>query len=83
MQFLKEADIPRSTAYNFFKRRNPIIKTLAKIMHASAYVRGNPAIKISNSIGTEFMISKDCLSETSSRLCEQVKKLRLKEHTFS
>ncbi len=36
-QFLKEAKIPRSTAYNFFKRRNPTIKTLAKIMHASAH----------------------------------------------
>lgn len=36
-QFLKEANIPRSTAYNFFKRRNPTIKTLAKIMHASAH----------------------------------------------
>lgn len=35
-QFLKEADIPRSTAYNVFRRRNPTIKTLAKIMHASA-----------------------------------------------
>ncbi len=37
-QFLKEAKIPRSTVYNVFKRRNPTIKTLAKIMHASAYV---------------------------------------------
>lgn len=36
-QFLKEADIPRSTAYNFFKRRNPTIKTLAKIMYASTH----------------------------------------------
>ena len=36
-QFLKEANIPRSTVYNFFKRRNPTIKTLAKIMHASAH----------------------------------------------
>lgn len=36
-QFLKEAKIPRSTAYNVFKRRNPTIKTLAKIMHASAH----------------------------------------------
>jgi DNA-binding phage protein len=35
-QFLKDAKIPRSTAYNVFKRRNPTIKTLAKIMHASA-----------------------------------------------
>lgn len=36
-QFLKEAKIPRSTAYNVFKRRNPTIKTLAKIMHASTH----------------------------------------------
>lgn len=36
-QFLKDANIPRSTAYNFFKRRNPTIKTLAKIIHASAH----------------------------------------------
>ena len=36
-QFLKEAQIPRSTLYNFFKRRNPTIKTLAKIIHASAH----------------------------------------------
>jgi len=35
-QFLKEAKVPRSTAYNFFRRRNPTIKTLAKIIHASA-----------------------------------------------
>lgn len=36
-QFLKEANIPRSTLYNFFKRRNPTIKTLAKILHTSAH----------------------------------------------
>lgn len=36
-QFLKDAKIPRSTAYNVFKRRNPTIKTLAKLMHASAH----------------------------------------------
>lgn len=36
-QFLKEANVPRSTMYNFFKRRNPTIKTLAKIMYASAH----------------------------------------------
>lgn len=36
-QFLKDAKVPRSTAYNVFKRRNPTIKTLAKIMHASAH----------------------------------------------
>lgn len=36
-QFLKDAKIPRSTAYNVFRRRNPTIKTLAKIMHASVH----------------------------------------------
>lgn len=36
-QFLKDANVPRSTMYNFFKRRNPTIKTLAKIIHASAH----------------------------------------------
>ena len=36
-QFLKDAKVPRSTVYNVFKRRNPTIKTLAKIMHASAH----------------------------------------------
>ena len=36
-QFLKKAKIPRSTAYNMFKGRNPTLKTLAKIMHASAH----------------------------------------------
>ncbi len=36
-QFLKEANVPRSTMDNFFKKRNPTIKTLAKIMHASAH----------------------------------------------
>jgi DNA-binding phage protein len=36
-QFLKEAKVPRSTAYNVFKRRNPTIKTLAKIMHATTH----------------------------------------------
>lgn len=37
-QFLKTADIPRSTVYNFFKRKNPTIKTLAKIMNAFAHL---------------------------------------------
>lgn len=35
-QFLKDANLPRSTLYNFFRRKNPTIKTLAKILHASA-----------------------------------------------
>lgn len=34
-QFLKRANLPRSTTYNLFKRRNPTIKTLAKFMSAS------------------------------------------------
>lgn len=34
-QFLKDANIPRSTMYNFLRRRNPTIKTLAKLLHAS------------------------------------------------
>lgn len=36
-QFLKSANVPRSTVYNFFRRRNPTIKTLAKIMNAIAH----------------------------------------------
>ena len=36
-QFLKDAKIPRSTAYNVFKRRNPTLKTIAKMMHASSH----------------------------------------------
>lgn len=35
-QILKDAKIARSTAYNVFKRRNPTIKTLAKILHATS-----------------------------------------------
>lgn len=34
-QFLKNAKIPRSTMYNFLRRKNPTIKTLAKLIHAS------------------------------------------------
>lgn len=34
-QFLKDAEIPRSTMYNLLRRRNPTIKTLAKLLHAS------------------------------------------------
>ncbi len=33
--FLKKADIPRSTMYQLLKRKNPTIKTLAKIMYAT------------------------------------------------
>lgn len=34
-KFLKEADVPRSTMYQLLKRKNPTIKTLAKIMYAT------------------------------------------------
>ena len=34
-QFLREADVPRSTMYQLLKRKNPTIKTLAKIMYAT------------------------------------------------
>ncbi|HEV8052219.1 MAG TPA: hypothetical protein VGP47_06980 [Parachlamydiaceae bacterium] len=34
-KFLKEAEVPRSTMYQLLKRKNPTIKTLAKIMHAT------------------------------------------------
>lgn len=37
-QFLKDAKIPRSTAYNVFKRRNPTLKTIAKMMYASSHL---------------------------------------------
>jgi DNA-binding phage protein len=36
-QFLKDAKISRSTAYNVFKRRNPTLKTIAKMMYASSH----------------------------------------------
>lgn len=36
-QFLKDAKISRSTAYNVFKRKNPTLKTIAKMMHASSH----------------------------------------------
>lgn len=34
-QFLKEAGVPRSTLYQLFKKKNPTIQTLAKIVHAA------------------------------------------------
>ncbi len=34
-KFLKDADLPRSTLYQSLKRKNPTIKTLAKIMYAT------------------------------------------------
>ncbi len=34
-KFLREANVPRSTMYQLLQRRNPTIKTLAKIMYAT------------------------------------------------
>ena len=34
-KFLKDANVPRSTMYQLLKRKNPTIRTLAKIMHAT------------------------------------------------
>ena len=34
-KFLREADVPRSTMYQLLKRKNPTIKTLAKILYAT------------------------------------------------
>lgn len=34
-KFLKSANVPRSTMYQLLKRKNPTIKTLAKIMYAT------------------------------------------------
>lgn len=34
-KFLKEAKVPRSTMYQLLKKKNPTIKTLAKIMYAT------------------------------------------------
>ncbi len=34
-KFLRDADVPRSTMYQLLKRKNPTIKTLAKIMYAT------------------------------------------------
>jgi DNA-binding phage protein len=34
-KFLREAEVPRSTMYQLLKRKNPTIKTLAKIMYAT------------------------------------------------
>lgn len=44
-QFLKEAHVPRSTMYNLFKNRNPTVKTLAKIVHASTEIHSGKAAK--------------------------------------
>ena len=34
-KFLKKAGVPRSTMYQLFKKKNPTIHTLAKIIHAA------------------------------------------------
>jgi predicted transcriptional regulator len=34
-QFLAEAGVPRSTLYQLFKKKNPTIQTLAKIIHTA------------------------------------------------
>lgn len=34
-KFLREAKVPRSTMYQLLQRKNPTIKTLAKIMYAT------------------------------------------------
>ncbi len=36
-KFSRDKKIPRSTIYHSMKRRNPTIKTLAKIVHAAVY----------------------------------------------
>ena len=36
-KFSRESKVPRRTLYHALRRRNPTIKTLAKIMHASAH----------------------------------------------
>jgi DNA-binding phage protein len=36
-QFSKDSKIPRRTLYHTFKRKNPTIKTLAKIVHAACH----------------------------------------------
>lgn len=35
--FAKKANIPKSTLYHSLKSKNPTIKTLAKIIHASTF----------------------------------------------
>ncbi len=35
VQFAEQADISRSTLYHSLRKKNPTIKTLAKLMHAS------------------------------------------------
>jgi len=37
-KFLREAEVPRSTMYQLLKRKNPTIKTLAKIMYATHHL---------------------------------------------
>ncbi len=35
IQFMKKADVPKSTFYHSLKSKNPTIKTLAKLVHAT------------------------------------------------
>jgi|GEM_PF-573095 len=35
IQFIKKADMPKSTFYHSLKSKNPTIKTLAKLVHAT------------------------------------------------
>lgn len=35
MQFLKKSKVPKSTLYHSLKSKNPTIKTLAKLVHAT------------------------------------------------
>lgn len=35
IQFMKKAEIPKSTFYHSLKSKNPTIKTLAKLVHAT------------------------------------------------
>ncbi len=37
VDFLKKAQVPRSTIYQAFKHKNPTIRTLAKVMSAAAH----------------------------------------------
>ncbi len=41
-QFLAEAGVPRSTLYQLFKKKNPTIQTLAKIVHTAYKGKQNP-----------------------------------------
>lgn len=36
-KFSRESDVPRRTLYHCFRKKNPTIKTLAKIIHAACH----------------------------------------------